>query len=267
MTENENVQGNEKEMGDRYSLIRRALRAHVGMGEYENFDDVSVFDEYVIVKRWESKDCMAYPYVMEGDDISFGEPTPVDVVYRSKDSGVALVTVNETARRTADGSFVSAVVDGLLTALGRRKDEEQTAIHAGKDDEMDDKVEIIDQAEVPAVNEQGEKPEETTGDEAVLVNLATLVEELSQRLDALDAKLTANADRERQALVQSLATNERCPFDEEELQSLSMAHLQKLATAYQPADYSAGSGIVTQRDEQFEDLAMPEWVVATGKGK
>lgn len=256
--------GNEKELGDRYALIRRALRAHTGNDEYDDFDSVSVYDEYVIAKSWQTKEAMAYPYTMAEDGaVSFGEPLPVEVVYRSKADGAELVTANQKAQRVAEQSFVSAVVNGLLTAAGRGK---QTTANAGKDSEMEKDVEV-QAPEVPVVNEgQPEaKPEKASGDNAVLVNLAALVEGLSKKVDALDAKLTANADKERQALVQALAANERCPFDEAELQALPVAHLQKLATAYQPADYSGAVGVVANRGEQYESLAMPAWVVADGK--
>ena len=166
-----------------------------------------------------------------------------------------------TAHRVADETFVSAVVNGLLTALGRGKQNEDLAANA--DQKGTDKVEketTIAEAQViaPVVN---------TAQADALVNIATMLEKLNGRIDGIDAKLTANANKERDELVAALAVNERCPFDAEELKALSTQHLHKLAGAYAPADYSGGAGVVGNRsNDVFETLAMPAWAVA-GEGK
>ena len=164
------------------------------------------------------------------------------------------------AYRVADESFISAVVNRILSALSREK---QTISANAEEDENMDAVKVETPAvETPAV----ETPVVNTQADA-LVNIATMLAMLSGRIDGIDAKLTANADEKRNELVAFLATNERCPFDEAELKALSTAHLTKLATAYQPADYSLGAGVVANRStgDKFEILAMPSWVVA-GKG-
>lgn len=162
------------------------------------------------------------------------------------------------AYRVADESFISAVVNRLLSALGREK--QTVSANAEEDEDMVGISTDTPTAETPVVNKQ-------EGQADALVGIATMLEKLSQRIDGIDAKLTANADKERNELVAALAANERCPFDEAELKALSTAHLQKLATAYQPADYSLGAGVVANRSvsDQYEQLAMPAWVVA-GKG-
>lgn len=163
--------------------------------------------------------------------------------------------VATNAYRVADESFISAVVNRLLSALGREK--QTVSANAEEDEDMVGINTDTPTAETPVVNTQAD----------ALVGIATMLEKLSQRIDGIDAKLTANADKERSELVAALAANERCPFDEAELKALSTAHLQKLATAYQPADYSLGAGVVANRSvsDQYEQLAMPVWVVA-GKG-
>lgn len=260
----EKTVSNEQEMGDRLSLIRRAFRDSQpgGMDDLEN---VAVFDNYVIAQSWKTKEWNAYTYTVDGDTVTFGSGLPVEVIYRSKADGSELVTVNK-ARQVADESFVSAVVEKLLSALGRGKQSDILAANAdqeGQEDEMGEvKTETIPVAaapvaEVPAVNKEQAD---------LMVNVASMLEKLNQRIDGIDAKLTANADKERNELIAALAVNERCPFDEGELKALPTAHLHKLAGAYQPADYSGRAGVVANRGDVYESLAMPAWVVA-GKDK
>ncbi len=249
---------NEQELSDRYAVIRNAFREKdntVGSYEMDDYDNIAVYENYVIAQSWKTKEWLAYSYSVADSTVTFGEELPVNVVYHSKADNSELVTVNH-ARKVADESFVSAVVNGLLTALGREK--QTVSANAEEDDDMGE-VKI----ETPAV----ETPVVTANASAdALVNIATMLEKLSGRIDGIDAKLTANADKERNELVASLATNERCPFDETELKALSTAHLTKLATAYQPADYSLGAGVVANRStgDKFETLAMPAWTVAEG---
>ena len=256
--EKNKVTVNEQEMSDRCSVIRRAFQENNATGamyEMDEYDNVAVYENYVIAQSWKTKEWLAYSYTMDGAMVTFGEALPVNVVYHSKADDSELVTVNQ-ARKVADESFVSAVVNGLLSALGRGK--QTVSANAEEDDDMGElKVETA--VETPVVNKQ-----EVQAD--ALVGIATLLEKLNQRIDGIDAKLTANADKERNELVATLAVNERCPFDEGELKALSTAHLQKLATAYQPADYSAGVGVVANRGDKFEALAMPAWVVAGKEG-
>lgn len=173
-----------------------------------------------------------------------------------EEAGVPVVGNETNASRIADESFISAVVNGLLTALGRNKQQAISA-NAEEDNDMAEVKTETPAVETPVVNKQ-------EGQADALVGIATMLEKLNQRIDGIDAKLTANADKERGELVASLATNERCPFDEADLKALSTAHLQKLATAYQPADYSLGAGVVANRSkaDQYETLAMPAWAVA-----
>ncbi|MBX3050815.1 MAG: DUF2213 domain-containing protein [Caldilineaceae bacterium] len=263
---------NEQEMGDRYGLIRRKFRDNfpANSGEMSDWDNVAVFENYVIAQSWKGKGWSAFAYTVNGDAVTFDAPLPVDVIYRSKADGSELVTVNK-ARQVADESFVSAVVNGLLTALGRGKqtDLAANADQEGLEDEMGEvktkatPVAAAPVAETPAVN----TPAVNNAQADVLVNLATAIEAVNKRLDGIDAKLTANANKERDELVAALAVNERCPFDAEELKALSTQHLHKLAGAYAPADYSAGAGVVGNRsNDVFETLAMPAWAVA-GEGK
>lgn len=257
----EKTVSNEQEMGDRLSLIRRAFRDSQpgGMDDLEN---VAVFDNYVIAQSWRTKEWSAYTYTVDGEAVTFGSGLPVDVIYRSKADGSELVTVNK-ARQVADESFVSAVVEKLLSALGRGKQDDILAANAdqeGQEDEVTKEtkteatpVAAVPVAETPAVNQEQAD---------LMVNVAAMLEKLNQRIDGIDAKLTANADKERNELISALAVNERCPFDEGELKALSTAHLHKLAGAYQPADYSGGAGVVANRGDVYEPLAMPAWAVA-----
>jgi len=222
--------------GKPYSMIARNIRP----------DHLALLPDGVGACSWQ--DGCGTPRTNEAKGMDMEEETPV---------------INEVAAyRVADESFITVLAEKLLSALGRGK-HDVLAANADQEDEENDmeketelKVETITAELVPTVN---------TAQADVLVNLATAIEKMNQRLDSVDAKLTANADRERNELVATLAVNERCPFDEGELKALSTAHLQKLATAYQPADYSLGAGVVANRDDKFEELAMPAWAVA-GKG-
>lgn len=160
------------------------------------------------------------------------------------------------AARIADESFISAVVNRLLTALSRGK--QTVSANAEEDDDMGEVKIETSAVETPAVTAN------VSAD--ALVNIATMLEKLSGRIDGIDAKLTANADKERNELVASLATNVLCPFNENDLKELPTAHLTKLATAYQPADYSLGAGVVANRSrsDEYTTLAMPAWTVAEG---
>lgn len=81
-------------------------------------------------------------------------------------------------------------------------------------------------------------------------------------------KLVANRVAEhlrRHAVVEKLKTNERNPFSEEEMQSMSVAHLEKLERSIRPEDYSGQGGFATNGhdfDTKVEPLKIHKGVTA-----
>ncbi len=77
-----------------------------------------------------------------------------------------------------------------------------------------------------------------------LQDLTTALKELGgvAGIKSALATIQANADQRKVDLVAELKANERCAFDEGELQAMSQAQLEKLATSLRPADYSGRGG-------------------------
>lgn len=240
--------------GKRYSMIARNLRP----------DHLALLPDGVGACSWQ--DGCGTPRVNEANATCHCQKGKAMNKEKVEGEAEAEVTNNVQAHRIADESFISAVVSGLLSALGRGK--QTISANAEEDEDMVGINTETPAVEVPVVNTfdklSASKQDAVQAD--VLVNIATMLEKLNSRIDGIDAKLTANADKERNDIVAALAVNERCPFDEGELKALSTAHLHKLASAYQLADYSLGAGVVANRGDTYETLAMPAWAVA-GEGK
>lgn len=96
-----------------------------------------------------------------------------------------------------------------------------------------------------------------------LVELRTLTETI-QGLGGLEAvkaaveTVRANATQEKTDLVQALAANQACAFEQAELEAMSVEQLRKLETSLRPADYSGRGGPRTNRETgEIVEAPMP----------
>jgi hypothetical protein len=100
------VVANEMTLDDRSSVVRMAFWGQVQksqglFGQTSSFDGdwdvIAVFDEQVICKDYYTKTHRAFPYQINEStgEVSFGDPTPVNVAYQQVDGGADVVVTNE----------------------------------------------------------------------------------------------------------------------------------------------------------------------------
>lgn len=91
---------NELTLDDRAMIVRRAFWQRAAENDYDSgewveWDVVSVFGDTLIAKDWGKKVHVAFPYTLaDNGDVTFGEPSAVDVVYRTKEGGIEVVVAN-----------------------------------------------------------------------------------------------------------------------------------------------------------------------------
>lgn len=291
---NGDVQINETELGDRLGLIRRAFREQVTGNDEEpsHTDVIGIFDSTLIAKNWLTKRTQAYDYEMADDGaVTFEDPVDVEVVYRAKGDGAEVVVANQengivittdANQQVADQTFVTATLRNVMKSF--------SSLFSGEKNMKDKLIKTLvanerckcTQEQLAAMDDEtlqafhdslvaNEEPEEQPEPEPTpepqpaqtppeLVELRTLLPELKE----FAAQLKANSDQERKILVEQLMTNERCLFDEQDLETMDTSHLQKLAQTLRPTDYS-GRGMATHRSGADEvivgEMPMPEFVV------
>ena len=123
------IQVNELTLDDRLSLVRRAFRKQMqqapSMDEPWDMDVIAVFDSTVIAKDWMAKTHTAYPYtISDAGEVAFGDPMPVDVVYRSKEGAMEVVVANQPAPEHPD-RIAQGVFSRLLNFLKVESHSEQ----------------------------------------------------------------------------------------------------------------------------------------------
>lgn len=289
---------NELDLSDRMALVRRALweRNDIAAdGTMRDLDIVAMFDATVIAKDWDRKVHMAYPYSIADDGtVTFGEATPVEVVYRTKDGGAEVVVTNVEAPAVNADAIEQSVFGRVKSWL---RDQAHFGISIQEQESMkkcdlvkalttnsackfskekldtwnvEDLQALHDSLQVNAEVEQagavdGELEQEinmTVELPAELTEFAAMIQSLggAKVIGEALGSLTANAQQEHAALVQGILANERNTFEEAELQAMSRATLQKLANSLQPVSYLGAGGFVPNsgRGSDEEVLAMPK---------
>lgn len=119
-----------------------------------------------------------------------------------------------------------------------------------------DAVEVDAQPEPPA-------PDEMAEDEEFMATLSAnqkFVQKFQAKLstgdDDQDAIIAQKVDEQvrRREVTSKLKVNERCPFDEKEMATMSVEHLEKLEESIRPQDYSGQGGFATNSDSIDADV-------------
>lgn len=293
---------NELTLDDRASTVRRAFwqrMYQMPMDDpmYADYDVVAVFEASVIAKNWDTKNHVAFSYtISDAGEVAFGEPVPVEVVYRAKDGG-AEVVVNQAQtppmsifariRHLLGASNVEGVGVGEQPATNSQEDDavkkcdmvatlianERCKIGKEALEQMDEatltalhEVYAANAAAAPAqtqaapaTNAQGFDVKQLVA-ETVAATTAAVRAEFAPILQTIQA----NADRERAELVAEITANS--DMGEDDLKPLGVEALRKLASNLMPRDYSGGVGTFrsnTSEDEEYV-MEMPSvWPVAT----
>lgn len=87
--------------------------------------------------------------------------------------------------------------------------------------------------------------------------LSDKIDGVIAEVESLKSNADAVADTERQTLIKTLAANEAVPFSKDDLQTFEFEQLQKIASAYKPADYSGAAGTQERQTEATFELPMP----------
>jgi hypothetical protein len=283
---------NELTLDDRAIVVRRAFWQRVydsydagDMSDiaWGDWDVVSVFDATVIAKNWDKKNHMAFPYTInDSGEVTFGDPTAVEVVYRAKEGGAEVVIANGDNRPQS-----------LFTRIRHWMSAGKSKLSDVQNVQQEDEVSKCDRVAALVANKQCKFSKETL-DKWSEADLETLQQSLATNSEAqpeqaaplanqapvssgFDAKqlgemirgivnetvapvlqtINANADRERAELVAEIVANEQSQFEEADLQDMPVDKLRKLAASLQPRDYSGGAGIFRNSGSEDEEYVMP----------
>jgi hypothetical protein len=233
---------------------------------------INVYAERVDVSRQDG--LWAYPYtISEEGMVVFGEPTQYQLV-------------------TANTGFIKSLVAPIVQALKLNKEVQQVnkkdELIAGltansrcklepatlqKLDEKELQVltdQMAEQApatppapEAPAQPTQAPSQPAQASDEA-----PAWAKALIGKVEALESKIQANADQERTALIEELATNQQA-LPKAALEKLTTDELQGLRRMFIPVDYSGRGVLIGNRQASggdWEDYDVPE-MAQNGTGK
>lgn len=109
--------------------------------------------------------------------------------------------------------------------------------------------------------DEGSDPKPTAEDaeasEALLEEIQSLKSEVAELKEATEPAVQER-ERERAELVDRLVANDRCAFDEEDLDAMSMAQLTKLADTVQVRSYAARGGPKRSADNTDPQFVRPK---------
>lgn len=293
----DDLKNNELTLDDRASLVRRAFWDQVADVDPDgwflgDWDVVSVFDTTLIAKDWDTKNHSAFAYTITDEgNVTFGEPIAIEVVYRAEGNGAEVVIANQSVPTNMVGMFArvrqwlkAGKVEGASVhnkeSKGMKKCDMVAALVANKQCKFSkEQLEAFDEKTLQTLQESltantqaeaaasatAETPAPTSNQGIDVAQLTqTIVATVKEQLAPALAAITANADRERAALVAQIVANST--LTEEQLKNMDTATLQALAQNFVPADYSGGAGFVPNSGggNELEVLAMPKptWVVA-----
>lgn len=298
---NDELTTNELALDDRLHLVRRAFREQMAKmaGPTDDpweMDMIGVFDETLIAKDWKAKAHMAYPYTLtDAGEVQFGDPMPVDVVYRAKDNGAEIVVANTQTTEQQERGLFRRFVDWWqqqqpdLTGNATTKiDGGQTYtksdyLYTPSDNVSEWKLRVAEYVDgkkqvtaaqvgraVAALSPggfRGQKVQIPAGDMAgVKRKLRSLWKRFHGDDETMPAYLMANSERmddmTKDELITALVANARCKFAQDALEAWEEGALQTLHDSLATPDPEPASRPGTSPSPQANAVELPAEITA-----